>query len=241
VPFALERAIGVQSETRVEERGARLARVETGTLYIERDSVYRTTYKIQNGADEESKLLIRHMRHPGMRLYRPPAGTEDNTGAGNALVPVVVRANGRSELIVDERAANQQQVNWLSDLADEAVNGFLKDDRADRVKQEGLRAAWLIREQWKKLDDEQSVLSRERGELERTMQELRSNLEAIRKNEQAADLRRKLTKKLDEAASRFDKVQKRLVELSVATREQQIRFEDAIRELKITSAPPPRD
>jgi hypothetical protein len=241
VPFALERSIGVQSESRVEERGARLARVEAGVLYIERDSVYRTTYKVQNGADEESKLLIRHLRHPGMRLYRPPAGTEDNTGAGNALVPVVVRANGRAELVVDERAANQQGVNWLSDLAKEAVTGFLKDERAERAKQEALKAAWLIREQWKNLDDEQSILNRERGELERTQQELRSNLEAIRKNEQAADLRRKLTKKLDESVSRFDKVQKRLVELSVATREQQIRFEDAIREVKITSAPPPRD
>jgi hypothetical protein len=241
VPFALERAIGVQPESRMEQRGARLARVETGVLYIDRDSVYRTTYKIQNGSEEESKLLVRHPRQPGTRLYRPPAGTEDNTGAGNALMPIVVRAKGRAELIVDERAANQQRADWLSDLADEAVNGFIKDERADRTKQEGLKSAWQIRQQWKKLDDEQSILSRERGELERTQQELRSNLEAIRKNEQAADLRRKLTKKLEESIARFDKVQKRLVELSVATREQQIRFEDAIREIKIASAPPPLD
>lgn len=241
VPFALERSIGVQSETRLEQRGARLARIEAGALYIERDSVYRTTYKIQNGSDSESKVLVRHVRHPAMRLYKPPAGTEDNTGAGNALVPIVVRANGRAELVVDERAANQQRADWLSDLADEAVTGFLKDERADRAKQQSVNSAWLIRQQWKKLDDEQSVLSRERAELERTQQELRSNLEAIRKNDQAADLRRKLTKKLDESTSRFDKVQKRLVELSVATREQQIRFEDALRELTITSAPPPID
>lgn len=241
VPFALERAIGVQSESRMEQRGARLARVETGALYIDRDSVYRTTYKVQNGADEQSKLLVRHPRHPGMRLYRPPAGTEDNTGAGNALIPIIVRAKGRAELVVDERAANQQHADWLSDLAEEAVNGFLKDERADRAKRDALQAAWAIRQQWKKLDDEQSILGRERGELERTQQELRSNLEAIRKNEQAADLRRKLTKKLEESITRFDKVQKRLVELSVATREQQIRFEDAIRELKITNVPPPID
>jgi len=241
VPFALERSIGIQSEMRAEERGARLARVEAGGLYIERDSVYRTTYKIQNGADTESKVLVRHVRHPAMRLYRPPAGTEDNTGAGNALVPIVVRHDGRAELVVDERAANQQHADWLSDLAEEAVTGFLKDDRADHTKQESVKSAWIIRQQWKKLDDEQSVLSRERAELERTQQELRSNLEAIRKNDQAADLRRKLTKKLDESTTRFDKVQKRLVELSVATREQQIRFEDAIRELTITSAPPPQD
>jgi hypothetical protein len=241
VPFALERAVGVQSELHVDERGARLARIELGTLLIERDSVYRTTYKVQNGADDESKLLIRHLRRPGTRLYRPPVGTEDNTGAGNALVPVVVRGRGRAELVVDERAASQQRTDWLSDLAEEAVSSFLKDERVDRGQRDSLSAAWLIRQQWKKLDDEQSVLSRERSELERTQQELRSNLEAIRKNEQAGDLRRKLTKKLDESTSRFDKVQKRLVELSVTMREHQIRFEDAIRDLKIASVPAPRD
>jgi len=241
VPFALERAIGVQSEFRMDQSGARLSRVENAHLFIDRDAVYRTTYKIQNGSDETCKLLVRHQRHPGTRLYKPPAGTEDNTGAANALIPILAPAKGRAELIVDERMANQQRADWLSDLADEAVTGYIKDPRADHAKQESLKAAWAIRQQWKKLDDEQSILSRERAELERTLQELRSNLEAIRKNDQAADLRRKLTKKLEESMARFEKVQKRLVELSVATREQQIRFEDAIREIKITTAPAPLD
>ena len=203
VPFALERSVGVQSASNVDERGAHLARVEIGDLYVERDTVYRTTYKIQNSADEQAKVLIRHVRRAGTRLYRPPAGTEDNTAAGNALMPIVVRARGRSELVVDERAASQQHADWLSELAEEAVTNFLKDERAEQVPRSSLASAWAIRQQWKTLDDEQSVLNRERGELERTQQELRSNLDAIRKNEQAADFRRKLTKKLDESTSRF--------------------------------------
>ena len=241
VPFALERSIGVQSEVHVDERGARLSRVEMGNLFIERDTVIRTTYKIQNGASDSVKMLIRHGRRPGTRLYHPPPGTEDNTGSGTALLPMDIRAKGRAELVVDERAAVQQNSDWLSTLAEEAVTAYLKDERAEKGQREGLANAWQIRQQWKRYDDEQSVLNSERDELERTQQELRANLEAIRKNEQAADLRHKLTKKLDESTSRFDKVQKRLVELSVATREQQIRFRDAIHDLKITTVPPPRD
>ena len=241
VPFALERSIGVQSEVHVDERGARLARVETGSLTIERDTVIRTTYKIQNGASEAAKLLVRHGRRPGTRLYHPPPGTEDNTGTGTALLPMDIRAQGRAELVVDERAAVQQNTDWLSALAEEAVLAFIKDDRADKTQRDALGGAWQIRQQWKKFVDEQSTLNGERDELARTQQELRANLEAIRKNEQAADLRRKLTKKLDESTTRFDKVQKRLVELSVATREQQIRFRDAIHDLRIITAPPPRD
>jgi len=241
VPFALERSIGVQSEVHVDQRGARLARVETGNLTIERDVVVRTTYKVQNGAAETAKMLVRHGRRPGTRLYHPPAGTEDNTASGTALLPLDVRGNGRAEFIVDERAAAQEYADWLSSLAEEAVSAFIKDERAGKAERDALSAAWQIREAWKTLDDEQSTLNAERDELSRTQQELRANLEAIRKNEQAADLRRKLTKKLDEASGRFDKVQKRLVELSVATREQQIRFRDAVRDLKITTVPPPRD
>ncbi len=241
VPFALERSIGVQSEVHVNERGARLARVETGNLTIERDTVIRTTYKIQNGANDAAKMLVRHGRRPGTRLYHPPPDTEDNTGAGTALLPMEVRALGRAELIVDERAATQQNADWLSALAEAAVTAFIKDDRADKTQRDALVSAWQIRQSWKKLDDEQSTLNAEREELSRTQEELRANLEAIRKNEQAADLRRKLTKKLDESATRFDKVQKRLVELSVATREQQIRFRDAVHDLRITTVPPPRD
>lgn len=241
VPFALERSIGVQSELHTDERGARLARVEMGTLTIERDTVSRTSYKIQNGGSDSAKLLVRHGRRPGTRLYHPPPGTEDDTGSGTALLPVDVRVRGRAELIVDERAAVQQNVDWLSPLAEAAVQGYLGDDRAEAAKRRALADAWEIRQLWKKYDDEQSLLTSERDELSRMQEELRANLEAIRKNEQAADLRRKLTKKLDESTSRFDKVQKRLVELSVATREQQIRFRDAVHDLKIVQVPPVLD
>jgi len=241
VPFALERSIGVQNEVHVDERGARLARIEAGALIIDRDTVVRTTYKIQNGGGDTVRLLVRHRRRPGTRLYHPPPGSEDNTGTGTALLPMEVQARGRAELIVDERAAVQQNTEWLSTLAEEATIAFLSDDRADRAQSKALADAWQIRQQWKKYDDEQSVLNSERDELARTQQELRANLEAIRKNEQAADLRHKLTKKLDESSSRYDKVQKRLVELSVATREQQIRFRDAVHDLKIVNVPPVRD
>lgn len=241
VPFALERAVGVQSEFQIDVRNARLARIEAGSLFIERDTVYRTTYKVQNGGEEAVRLLVRHMRHPGTRLFRPPTGTEDNTAIGSALVPIGIKANARQELVVDERAASQNSEDWLSPLADEAVGSFLKDERVERAVRDQLTAVWDIRQQWKKLQDEQSVLTSEREELERNQEEMRSNLQAIRKNEQAADLRAKLTKKLDESLTRFDKVQKRLVELSVLTSEQRVRFQESIRGLKVTSVVPPKD
>src|SRR3989304_7858098 len=44
VPFALERSLAVQSERKYDQQGARVARIESGELYIDRDSVTKTIY-----------------------------------------------------------------------------------------------------------------------------------------------------------------------------------------------------
>lgn len=241
VPFALERGVAVEQSTDHDARGARLYKVELGQLVIERDSVTLTKYKIKNGTPEHAKMLVRHPRRPGTRLFRPPANTEDNAARGNALVPIAVAPNGRAELVVDERYAQQQQVGWLSELADEAVKTYLASPRIDQQAAKQLSVAWQIRETWKRQVDEQSKLSTERQELERNLDQLRGSLKAIEKNVQAADLRQKLTRKLGETSSRIDQITKRLVEVELAMKEHEVRFRDAIEGIKILSAPPPKD
>jgi hypothetical protein len=241
VPFALERGIAVEQAESHDERGARLYKIESGQLTIERDSVSLTTYKLTNGLKEPAKLLVRHPRHAGMRLFRPAPGTEDNAAQGNALVPISMVPNGRAELVVDERLAEKRGIGWLDPLADDAIKTYISDPRAEREKVAQLSAAWEIRELWKRQVDEQSKLVTERGELERNLSQLHDSLKAIEKNVQAADLRQKLTRKLGDASSRIDQITKRLVEVELAMREQEVRFRDAINEIKILSVPPPKD
>jgi hypothetical protein len=241
VPFALERGLAVQSSSRYDERGARIFKVEGGVLTIERDSTAMTTYAIQNGSSESAKMLVRHPRRPGTRLYRPPAGTEDDSSLGSALVPMSVKPNGKAELVVDERQPQQRQISWLDPMASEAVTAFIKDDRSDKTAVARLSEAWQIRETWRRLVDERASLQIEQGELDRSNQSLRSNLKAIEKNEQAADLRQKLTRKLGESVTRLEQLSKRLVEVDLAIREQEVRFRDSIEGLKILSVPPPRE
>lgn len=241
VPFALERGIGVESHVARDERGARLFKVESGNLTIERDQVIRTTYAMKNGTDEQAKLLVRHPRLPGTRLFKPPPGTEDNTGEGNALLPMTIKPHGRAELVVDEREPRQESVDWLSPLADEAVKAYLADSRSDRAAVAQLTQAWKIRQAWKQLTDERNKLTTEQGELEHNADQIRQSLRAIEKNKQAASLREKLTGKLGDLMVRLDKISKRLVETELSLREQEVRFRDAILELKILKVPPARD
>jgi hypothetical protein len=241
VPFALERSVAVNSERTSDQQGARLYRIEASQLFIERDAVERTVYRINNGGDRPGKLLVKHPRIPGARLFKPPAGTEDNLATLTALVPVSVPARGKSELVVDERHANQQAVDWLQPLADDAVKAYLADPRGNPAIAQKLRDAWAIRDVLRRGLDEFEKLANERNELERLSDETRRNLRAIEKNPQAADLRQKLTRRLSDAATRVDAITKRTIELKLNIDEQQVRFRDALRDLKLDAPLPVKD
>ena len=241
VPFALERSVAVTSEVRVDQQGSRLFRIEGGVLYIERDYVQRTRYLIDNGGDRPMKLLVKHPRQPGSRLFKPPPGTEDNLATLTALIPTELRTRGKSELTVDERRANQEIANWLDQLADDAVRGYLADPRANPAIAQKLKDAWVVRDALRKHTDEFNALSKEREELERLTDETRRSLRAIEKNPQAADLRQKLTKRLSDASARLDAITKRSIELQMSIDEQQVRFRDAVLGLKLDAPLPVRD
>lgn len=241
VPFALERSLAVEVEWRHLELGARLFKIEAGELVVERDSVQRTIYKIKNGSEQSAKLLVRHPRLGGARLFKPPAGTEDNLGAGNALVPITVQAAARAELTVEERQPLQQRTDWLSPVADEAVKAYLADPRADRGLAAALSQAWAGRDALKKASDERSSLTQSQSELEKSARETRLSMEAIEKNKQAGDLRAKLTARLADVTNRLDQISKKLVELNMRASELEVRFRDAIREIKLTAPLPAKD
>lgn len=241
VPFALERGLAVESERKYLALGARLFKIEAGEIVVERDAVTRTVYKIKNGGETNAKLLVRHPRLAAARLYKPPAGTEDNLGTGSALVPISVAAAGKAELTVEERQPTQERVDWLSALAEEAVRGYLADSRADRAFSVALTTAWAQRDSLKKVNDERDALVGSQGELEKSARETRLSLEAIEKNKQATDLRQKLTQRLGEVTSKLDQITKKLVELNLRASELEVRFRDSIRELRLTTPLPPKD
>jgi hypothetical protein len=241
VPFAIERSVGVAQEFREDQTGSRLYRIESGRIWIERDVSNVRTYHVDNGGDSPTKLLVKHPRIPGTRLFKPPTGTEDNTGTGSALIPVELKAHTKTDLKVDERRPAQEPADWLSELADDAVKGYVADARANPELVKRLRDAWALRDTLRRATDEFGKLSNERNELERASEETRRNLRAIEKNPQAGDLRQKLTKRLTEASTRIDTITKRTIELQMSIDEQQVRFRDAVRDLRLEAPLPVRD
>jgi len=236
VPFALERSLAVDQTRTENEEGARVARIEAGQLTIERDWVVHTKYAFKNGSDEDAKAMVKHPRLYQTRLHDPPKGTEDNLGTGSALVPVSVPKRGSAVLDVDERRIQQRYVDWLSQLADEAVKSYMADARADANVVRDLRAAWEVRGKLRAALDEKEKLQAESNLLENQSDELRRNLRAIEKNKTAEELRRDLTDRLAKAAARLDEITKRVIVLEMQINEQSIRFRDLINGIKMLKA-----
>lgn len=240
VPFALERALAIDSDVKVDELGERVAKIEHGELTIERDSVRKTTYRVRNGGDQPAKMLVRHQRIPGSRLNTPPQGTEDNVGTGTALVPTNIPAGGKTELVVDERTTIRRGEDWFTLLADAAVKNYLGDARSDANAKTKLTAAWVIRKDIVTRLDARSGLSQEDYNLKRQQDETRANLKAIEKNKSADTLRAQLTKRLSDTSNRLDDVGKKIVEIDSKLAELRIQFKEALRDLTVETVPPPR-
>jgi hypothetical protein len=237
VPFALERSIAVDLDRKSDEVGARLAKIENGMLTIERDHENVTTYRLRNGGDAPAKLLVKYPRSSGWRLFSPPAGTEDNVGTSTALVPATVPARGTTQLVVDERAPVRQPTDWFGAIGDNAVKAYLADPKSDKDVVQKLTAAWVVRAELVKKRDERYALQQQSNDLSRASEETRNNLAAIEKNKTAEALRKKLTARLAENATKLDDINRRAVELDSKLAELGVQFNEAIRDIHMLVPP----
>jgi len=233
VPFALEQSLAIERSTDYIAEGSKLFMVDGGQLVIQRQVGPRTKYKIRNGGKEARKLWLKHPRQAGSKLIDPPRNTEDNLGTASALVPANVGGLSTVEVVLNERQGQQQNVDWLSDLAEEAVKGYPGTQGANPAAVASLKAAWAVRSDWKKLADESARLRAEQQDLERSSEETRNNLRAIEKNKAAEDLRKTLTTRLAKSSARLDQVIKRLIQADMQIKELELRFREAVKELHI--------
>ncbi len=241
VPFALERSIAIDLDHSFDELGERIAKIENGELTVERDRVTQSKYRLRNGGDLPAKLLVKHPRITGARLFAPPTGTEDNVGTGTALVPATVSAHGTVELVVDERATERQPSDWFSVIADNAFKAYRADPKADAGVVQKLAAAWIVRDDIVKKRDERDRLSRQSNDLSQASEETRRNLRAIERNKTAEALRQKLTARLSDTAAKLDDINRKVVELDSKLPELGVRFSEAIRDIQLTvPGTPPR-
>jgi hypothetical protein len=148
-------------------------------------------------------------------------------------VPATVAAHATTKLTVDERQQMTWTIDWLAPPADQAVQAYLADKRANADLAAQLRAAWEFRKVLARAGDERAKIAVQDTELRRSTEETRANLKALEKNTTAGDLRAKLTARLADTAARLDAIGKRIIEIDLLVNEQRVRFTEAIRAITL--------
>ncbi|MBF5042214.1 DUF4139 domain-containing protein [Aggregicoccus sp. 17bor-14] len=232
VPFSLERGVAVESRSESVQEGARLALVEAGVLTLERDTVLRTTYRVQNGEAKPARVLLRHARSAQARLAASPKGTEEQVGAGFALVPAEVAAHASAEAKVEERTSARVQADWFDPAADVAVNGYLEDPRADRTAKEALAALWKVRDAIVRERSEEAKWTEQGDTLSEEADEARESLRSLAKS-RAADLKGRLQARLSDLESQHAAAADALVRAQLARHEAEVDFAERLRTLGV--------
>ncbi len=233
VPFSIERAIAVEMTKKNTERGGRLFKVESGNLMIEKDHIFQTEYKIKNGLDKNIKVLVKHIRNQGSKLIKPQKDVEDNVGTNTAIVPFEISKLTTDILKVEEAKSSPYSVDWMSDMAEDAIKGYINHKNADPENVKYLTQLLEIRDHLKKASNKYEKLAQEQNLLEKAQNETRANLKAIEKNSQAQDLRQKLTARLENNAARLQIIAKEMIELQMKISELRVRFDESKKLIKI--------
>ncbi|MBI5512735.1 MAG: DUF4139 domain-containing protein [Deltaproteobacteria bacterium] len=236
VPFALERALAVETHATYNVEGERLVRIARETITLERYNVTRTTYRGRNGMDHPLRIMMRHALGEGVQLHEPPEGTQNANGA--ALAPLLVPARGSAELVLTARTPFTISVQWSNEDALHAIEEWLRTANPPAPVATPVRAAAELQRQLIALGRERATAEERRNDLQTNAEETRENLRAIRLNPGAADLRAQLTARLARVSAEIDQLTRQVVTLDTQLGERRVRFAETVRELEVVTAPP---
>jgi hypothetical protein len=231
VPFAVDRSVAVQSSTRGTEADASLVRITQTQVVVERFSERRTKYTVQNGGEDEIEVFLRHHRMVNATLHEPPEGTEESTD--RALVPLTVRPHGSGEVEIIERTPVRRTVQFMTDVAAEAVGLYLRGGAVDAAQGPALTRALELREQLIEARQTRNSAQQEKRTLSANADETRQNIESIRRLPGTADLRQRLVRRLSDLDSRIADLTRQVVDADTTISELEVRLSEALQDVSL--------
>ncbi len=231
VPFAVDRSVAVQSTTRGTEADAALVRITQSQVVVERFAERRTKYTVQNGSDHEAEVFLRHPRMSGATLFEPPEGTEESPD--KALVPLTVRPHGSGEVEVVERTPVRRTVQFMTEIAAEAVGLYLHGAAVDAAQGPALTRALELRQQLIAAEQRRNAATQEKRTLTANAEETRQNIESIRRLPGTTDLRQRLVSRLSDLDSRIADLTREIVDADTTMSELQVRLSEALQDVSL--------
>ncbi len=234
VPYALDRAIIVETKHKRREEIQRLLTIVRGIVSTETRRIRTTTLSISNRSKLAAEVFVRHKLTQGFELATAHQQNAQPDKLGGAyLFPITVPAGDAVELTIEEWTPLMKTVDIRTHTGIQEMALFLKKrniqpplrDKLDDIIRTHMRSADLSERQRTLRDQMEMYRTRE--------QELGHQLSRLRKVPQAAKLRTHLSEKMAEIS---DKLQQATLALSDLSGEQmtiRIALQDKLAELTL--------
>ncbi|MDI7268450.1 MAG: DUF4139 domain-containing protein [Myxococcota bacterium] len=232
IPYALERAVSISVEPGSGMEEAKLVKIVRGVLTVQRYSLRKTKYVLQNVSDRAGKVYIQHSRWIGWELGALPSGSEE-VDATTVIVPLEFPAMGKAEIELIERSPTKQEVALSTDVGRDALRLYLSGPAVDEAVGPELRAAIEMRDRIGAIEADIERLGAERDEVSRAMSEVQGNVYAIWGIRRATALRERLLKRLSDLQKRYDTLQTTIIDLTAQRGELLVEMAEAIRDVTL--------
>ena len=232
IPYALERGVTITVEPGSDVEEARLVKLVHGTLTVQRYSVRKTKYVVQNLTGTAGQVYLQHTRWSGWELKALPEGAEE-VDTTTVIIPLAFPAQGKAELEIVERSPTRQDVELMTTIGRDALALYLSGPAIDDAAGPALRRALELRDQIGQIDDDISRFSDERNEVSRGLGETQSNLYAIEGINRAGELRTRLTQRLSDLEKRYAELQTKVIDLTAQRGELMVEMDEALRDVTL--------
>jgi len=235
VPFSVETAITVQTQSGFDSDEMHLVKMSRGVLEVEQFSRRTTTYLARSQTmDQGFTVLVRHQKAGGnFELANRPDGTEDLPDGYLIRLPIEKGKHEGTLKVVEQTPSRMQITIWDAPAID-LLEKLVVDAQLGEDTKKKLRPIIDKRRAVGKLMEQIESLTAQRTKLDQRSQELRQNLEAIAKNPKAGEQRAKWTKQLDDFTQQGNKLGAQLADLEAKLLDQRTELENAVEELDIT-------
>ncbi|MFZ5891066.1 MAG: DUF4139 domain-containing protein [Myxococcota bacterium] len=234
VPFSLDKRLLVETKDDGREEIDRLLTVQRGVLTTEARSIRGTELTLVNRGQTDATVYVRHAVTPGYRLEKPAQGVEKFRDS--YLIPVKVRANGSTNLRIEESTPIQKTVDIRSAGGVGDLKLYLKaaTARIDADTRTRLEQVVEMHRAMSELEERRQTASLQADTYRERIDELNTQLVSLRKVPQAQVLSRNLAQKMDEISQRLQKLTIQMADFDGQILAERVKLEDRLAELTLT-------
>ncbi|MGE0789542.1 MAG: OmpA family protein [Sandaracinaceae bacterium] len=228
LPYAIDRSTEVIAHPESDGRPNRLVSLARGVMVVEDWAVRRTRYEVRAGARAPSRIWIHHAGAFGFDYVELPGETVQS--GTSVIVPVSVTAGERAELVIEERRATERRIAILD--TGEALGAYVEGEHLPAELRARLRGILEQRAALDAIDGELREVRDQAAVQSRRLAELQSSLRAIERSSTAADLRRQLQQRLEEASAASERLITQEAALTARRAEARVRLSEALIDLR---------